>query len=254
MVKGRSSPSNCQHPRGFLHFILHCDVFVIIEVEGSFGWFEYIVDRTRECKHITWGPNHENSARVFNRHLNWNKDDISYEIDWRRAELAIQHCKIDGEMHVVTPGIREMQCHVAGIVPNPMDPERARAYRMSATQFKHLVVDRPDIQHATKEVAKHMSDPLVHHWQMLPTVGRYTKGVPRFVQAFKWMSRFIDINGCSDFDWVGDRMRRRSASGGVCVMSKHVIKTWSSTQQVRAASSAEVEFYVFIKCACQRIC
>ena len=49
----------------------------------------------------------------------------------------------------------------------------------------------------------------------------------------------------------GDQKTRKSTSGGICRIGPHVTKTWSSTQQMIALSSAEVELYAFLECACQ---
>ena len=44
-----------------------------------------------------------------------------------------------------------------------------------------------------------------------------------------------------DSDWAGCRRSRRSTSGGVLKVGRHVLKTWSSTQATIATSSGEAE-------------
>ena len=50
-----------------------------------------------------------------------------------------------------------------------------------------------------------------------------------------------DITVYVDSDWAGCRGTRRSTSGGVLIVGKHVLRTWSCTQSTVAASSGEAE-------------
>ena len=53
----------------------------------------------------------------------------------------------------------------------------------------------------------------------------------------------------ADSDWGGDRLSRKSTSGGAIMLGGHCIRTWSSTQGAIALSSAEAEFYALIDAA-----
>ena len=55
----------------------------------------------------------------------------------------------------------------------------------------------------------------------------------------------------TDNDWPGVRSSRKSTTGGVVCLGHHMIKSWSSTQQLVALSSGEAELYAFIKGASQ---
>ena len=46
-----------------------------------------------------------------------------------------------------------------------------------------------------------------------------------------------------DSYWAGCRETRRSTSGGISMLGRHPMKTWSSTQVTVATSSAEAELY-----------
>ena len=54
-----------------------------------------------------------------------------------------------------------------------------------------------------------------------------------------------------DSDWAGNKIRRKSTSGGVMFLGKHLIKSWSSTQQVMALSRGEAELYGMLEGATQ---
>ena len=53
-----------------------------------------------------------------------------------------------------------------------------------------------------------------------------------------------DITVLVDSDWAGNTETRKSTSGGVLKVGKHVIRTWSSTQTTVATSSGEAELIV----------
>ena len=67
---------------------------------------------------------------------------------------------------------------------------------------------------------------------------------------------FKDFDGhvvaFSDSDWVGDKVSRKSKTGDVLMMWRHMIKAWCSTQRVIALSSGEAELYALVKAAAQK--
>lgn len=131
--------------------------------------------------------------------------------------------------------------------------DEASKYEMLVARLNYLSSGRPDVQHAVKEASKHMARPQLHHWSLLKRLGKYMIDAPRVVQTFKWQRIMSIVPGYSDSDWVGDQKTRKSTSGGVCKVEPHTFKTWSSTQQMIALSSAEAEFYALLKCACQTL-
>ncbi len=71
------------------------------------------------------------------------------------------------------------------------------------------------------------------------------------MQKFVWQDRDPALVTFTDSDWAGDRLTRKSTSGGIITWGQHMIKSWSSTQQVVALSSGEAEFYAVLKGATQ---
>ena len=53
----------------------------------------------------------------------------------------------------------------------------------------------------------------------------------------------------TDSDWAGCVSTRKSTQGGVVMIGRACVKTWSSTQAIIALSSGEAEFYDIAKCA-----
>ena len=55
--------------------------------------------------------------------------------------------------------------------------------------------------------------------------------------------------GYSDSDWAGDRKTGKSTSGGVVMLGRHLVESWSRTQDAIKLSSAEAELVALGKLA-----
>jgi hypothetical protein len=87
---------------------------------------------------------------------------------------------------------------------------------------------------------------------MLKRIGRYLLGRPRVTINFdSQFKAFIEV--WTDTDYAGCQRTRRSTSGGVLRIGKHMIKSWSTTQATIALSSGEAEYYGMVKGAAQAI-
>ena len=71
------------------------------------------------------------------------------------------------------------------------------------------------------------------------------------MQTFCWQEFLVELHAFTDSDWAGDKETRKSTSGGAVTWGMHTLKTWTTTQQVIALSSGEVEFYALVKSAAQ---
>ena len=96
-----------------------------------------------------------------------------------------------------------------------------------------------------------MSTPREHDWTYIKRLARYLVGATRAVQTFKWQSPQKMVRIYVDSDWAGDKISRKSTSGGAMCIGKHMIKSWSTTQQTIAMSSGEAELYAMVKGAAQ---
>jgi hypothetical protein len=153
---------------------------------------------------------------------------------------------------VSTPGVPELPEEANRRINSPeLSRTEATRYRGIAARINYLSLDRPDLQYAAKGVSKHMSQPREHDWIAVKRMARYLVGAPRALQTFQWQSRPDKITTYVDSDWAGDRATRKSTSGGAMCWGKHLIKSWSTTQQIIALSSGEAELYALIKGAAQ---
>ena len=237
-VKGKSSPLKFHHASRQLHLIVHGDGSTTIGPTTAPKWFQHLLDERYECKRKVLVPDDGKTARVFNRMLIWDADGNHHEVDQRHVELIAQQLKLEEAKAVVIFGTREEQCKAIGATSRLMSPQEASAYRMTAARPNYLAFSRPGVQHAIKEIAKHVSKRQGHHWRLLGRLGRYLEMVQRFVQKFERLRKGTDVIGHRDSDCVGDLTARKRTSSGICMIGAPV---------------ADAELYELIKCACQCI-
>ena len=77
----------------------------------------------------------------------------------------------------------------------------------------------------------------------LKRIVRYLKKRPSLKMNFCWQKWCNKISMYTDSDWAGDRVSRKSTTGGAMIIGGHAIKTWSKDKSVVALSSGEAELY-----------
>ena len=196
------------------------------------------------------GQNRE--LRVLNRVLRWTSRGIEYEPDQRHSEIIVKTLKLEHAKAVNTPVVAEEKDALqARENSKPLKGAEATEYRALAARLNYLALDRMDLQYAAKCISKYMSKPVEYDMTALKRVGRYLVGKPRFTQIMIWQSPPKQLSAYSDSDWAGDKCSRKSTSGGLVMAGAHLIKSWSSTQQVIALSSGEAEVHALTKAAAQ---
>ena len=111
--------------------------------------------------------------------------------------------------------------------------------------------DRPDLQFAAKTASEHTAQPKVCVWAKIKRIARYLVNASRAVPKFVWQEKPTQITTNVDSDWAGNKITRKSTSGGAMFLGKHLLKSWSSSRQVMALSSGEAELYGMLKGATQ---
>jgi hypothetical protein len=130
---------------------------------------------------------------------------------------------------------------------NELYPIMHARFRANVARAMYLAQDRTDIMYAVKELARRTPTPNEGDWNKLKKLARYVVGKIRVVVRFdrqEWDSRII---AWTDTDYAGCLRARKSTSGGVIRIGKHIIRGWSNTQGVIALSSGEAEFYGIVK-------
>ena len=128
-----------------------------------------------------------------------------------------------------------------------LDNHYSARYLALVARANYLAQDRPDIQFATQELCREMSQPKVRSWNNLKRLGRCLQANPRYVQEYRRQTRQADISTWVDTDYAGCIRTRKSTSGGMICLGSHFLKGWSATQKPIALSSGEAEYYGLAK-------
>ena len=134
--------------------------------------------------------------------------------------------------------------------------EQHHQYRQSVGQLLWLSLVRPDLQHAARNLSKHLVASTQLDLQQLKHRLRYVKGTQHYQLHLKPQlpagihlplrpGQHIPllIECYSDSDWAGDVNTRQLTSGSLVTILKTNMHSNSKTQQVIATSSAEAELY-----------
>ena len=159
---GRFSPCNFYHPRLNITCTVHGDDFTSCGPESAIEWFEGKMPAKYESKRSILGPDskREKIIRVLNRVLSWSSDGITYGPDQRHADIVVEEIGLKAAKLVSTPSSSTDDVDkMLADVGSSLAAAEATMYRALAARLNCLAMDRPDIQFATKEAARHMAAP-----------------------------------------------------------------------------------------------
>ena len=179
-------------------------------------------------------------GKVLNRIVRRTDQGFEYEADQRHGEMMVAEMGLGKTKGVGAPGEDEAKWEIEGNDVE-LQGEDIKGYRGLAARGNYLASDRVDIQYAVKEICRGMAKPTKGGKKKLKRLVRYLKERPRLVWKFGWQGRQEEIWVFTDSDWAGCRKTRKSTSGGVVKIGKHVVKTWSRNQKSVALSSGEAE-------------
>ena len=190
---------------------------------------------------------------VLNRTLIWTRKGIEIEADTRHVKEVLKALDMLESNAVATPCVEEQRREEEDGEEQVLQGEEATRYRAVVARVNYLSQDRADIRYSTMRLCSRMSSPTPRDMEKLKRMARYLKGRPRMPALFAWQSRHSKIIAFTDNDWAGDKVTRRSVSGGVVMLGGHVLKTWAKSQSVIATSSAEAELYAAGRGGCEAL-
>ncbi len=210
----------------------------------------------------TLGPNREQGDIQEIAHLNrivrWcvpsdgvRGERIELEADPRHVEIMAQQLNLaQGNTRAVsTPGTK-----AAGPSSGDhLNAEDHELYRSLAMRGCYLAIDRPEIQFACKELARHTKAPCAEDLLALKRLTRFLIGAPRCIWSYVRQGRVTIADAWSDADWAGCLDTRRSTSCTWMMAGLHLLSASATTQNVISTSSGESEFYALTKSASRAI-
>jgi hypothetical protein len=238
--------------------VVHGDDFTFVAPEGEIRRMTKLMGEWYEIKVrglLGGEQGDDEEVTILNRRLAWRNGKIEYEADEKHAKTIIEELELDENSNGLEAPI-ERDANILGEqgeYSEEMDAKEAKEFRGLAARSNYLSLDRFDIQYAAKEVSRDMASPKKGSWKKIKRLGRYLLQYPRlvwqFVDADVESTEYLDV--FSDSDWAGDKMERKSTSGGVAMIAGGVIKTWSSSQRTLSLSVGEAEYYALIKAAAE---
>ena len=91
----------------------------------------------------------------------------------------------------------------------------ATAFRALAARVNFLAQDSPELQFLAKELSRDMTSPTLGSWGRLKKLARFLVGRRRVLWTFVLQDEPSRIQVFADSEWDGDRLSRKSTSGGV---------------------------------------
>ena len=121
--------------------------------------------------------------------------------------------------------------------------EESKEFRMLAARLNYMSQGNVFLQFAAKEVCRNMANPKRSDFQKIKRIVRFLIGTGAVKVLYEWQGEeeAKQITVFVDSDWAGCKATRRSTSGGVIKVGRHVLRTWSRTQATVATSSGEAE-------------
>ncbi len=156
--------------------------------------------------------------------------------DEHLIQRSVDELGLTNAKEVVSPGVqyKRKDDDVA------MSDEEKSFFQRQVGRLLHVSFDRPDVQFATKCVARRMTSPCVSDLEDVKRIFRSLWTRPMMTLVFgNVMSDLEAPIAYVDSDWAGDHESRRSTASMILKIGASVVATVSRTQTGVALSSAE---------------
>ena len=134
-----------------------------------------------------------------------------------------------------------------------LDAREATEFRSVVASANYLSADRPDMVFATKELCRTMAKPKKGCLKRLKRLARYLLQYLSVELRYENQKPQKSMKVYVDSNWAGCLRTRKSTSGGIIALGKHVVKSWSSTQGTVALFSGEAELYAIVEGAARAL-
>ena len=191
---------------------------------------------------LVFGPNDVRKIDMLGRVIELTHEGITWQGDPRHFNLLQEYFGMDDMTKVLTKNGYEDGPEQVELRETELSMEECKAFRMIAARLNYMAQDNPWLQFPAKEVCRNMAKPRGSDFTKTKRLVRFLKGAGEIKFLYAWQNEdeACDITVLVD-DWAGNTETRKSTSGGVLKVGKHVIRTWSSTQTTVATSSGEAE-------------
>ena len=243
-----SSPVAFRHGERDLVGVVHGDDFVFVGPDEDLDFVLKVLEERYELKNrgrLGSGAEDKKEIDMLGRKIEWHEWGLTWEGDARHKKMLMDYFGMDWRTHsLVKNGYKEDEVK-GGQEPQEMSQEESKAFRMLAARLNYLAQDNPTVQYAAKEICRKMACPGTEDFLKVKKLVRFMVGVLNVKWTYPWQDEkeATQLKVYVDSDWAGCLRTRRSTSGGLAMLGRHPLRTWASTQQVVATSSAEAELY-----------
>ena len=184
---------------------------------------------------------------ILGRVLRVTEEGLEYEADRKHRQMILDQLRLSEGSKGLSSNVSKEEKQEEEEEGEDLVKEEATSFRALAARFNYLSSDCPDLQFPIKQCSKEMAKPKAGSWGRMKKVARYLLNRRSVVWRFDWQDEPSACYVAADSDWGGNIKDRKSTSGGVWMLGRHTIKTWSASQVAIALSSAEAEFYAMIE-------
>ena len=239
-----------------LHGVVHGDDFVLEGRDKDLDWVLEILSKVYELKNrgrLGFGPNDVRKIDILGRVVELTEQGIVWKGDSRHQQLLEEHFGMKADTKVLNKNGYEDDPQAEEDKNEELSAEEGKVFRMLAARLNYMAQDNIVLQFAAKEICRNMAKPRRHDFVKVKRVVRFLKGIGELGLVYEWQTEeeAQQVAVYVDSDWAGCRTTRRSTSGGVLKVGKHILRSWSSTQSTVATSSGEAELIAMFEGACR---
>ena len=112
---------------------------------------EFLGRKAKTCKE---------EIRVLNRTISWTDQGIHYEPDQRHADLIVEQAGMSSSKSISTTCCTDVEYDESKRLQSGyLQSSEATAFRGIAARINYSALDRPDLQFAAADIAKHIARP-----------------------------------------------------------------------------------------------
>ena len=239
-------------PGVFLHQVrkikmaVHVDDLLASGLSEELEWLVKSLLSEFEMKHEILGPDAGQKTEVeyLGRRIAWTSEGIVIEGDSKHARNLLKVMGMETCRSSTSPFASKEEVDGSPVELSSID---ARKYRGAAALISYMAQDRPDLSVVACFLAEGMAKPCTNKLASLKRAVRYIQGVPTVQILLEWQAPTEQLYLYTDSDWATCKETRKSHSGGVLLLGKHLISHWCRIQPRVALSSGEAELYSSVR-------
>ena len=165
-MMGDASACVFRHAKRRLVTSVHGDDFTTSGPKANIDWMKRQMEGRYELTEVARlgpSPRDDKEVKILNRLVRWTEKGSEYEGDPRQVEQVVVNLGLEGAKTVGTPGVKA-------------DRMQHEAYSAFSARCNFVSMDRPEVQFASKELCRWMSQPTELGLTGLKRLGRFFEG------------------------------------------------------------------------------